>query len=381
MQAFLESFANKRISTSEDRLEETKRKKLAMKAEKLVELMMVSGIPTASGYEERIRFAEIDPIDRSANEKGLLTNAPQGQDIHGWDVNVAGVRTTSVKRHVRYHQHAVSVARFRTDIAPQLILRQEYIIRVKQAGKPEHYIGRRYEEFKLMHKQLRLELPGKILPPLPKKNSSDQTFSLYVDDSNSESSVSTQDIGAPDAYDNSQSSGIRSFFPGLLSAGNSASSPNGHKRNLSTASAQSARDRGRSPRPSVESPRPVMLYRETQRVSLRAALRNLLQNELVAQSTALIEFLTHDPIKLNEEEMTDIERRKEMDERRIEEQKQFYEIARKRAAELDVHMEKFRREIVERNGLTKLFQEIRVKNTIAELSPEYKKFVEWVRIE
>ena len=79
-----------------------------MKAEKLVELMMVSGIPTASGYEERIRFAELEVVDAGANEQGLLVNAPEGHAINGWDVNVAGVRTTSIKRTVRYHQHAVS---------------------------------------------------------------------------------------------------------------------------------------------------------------------------------------------------------------------------------------------------------------------------------
>lgn len=61
------------------------------------------------------------------------------------------------------------------------------------------------------------------------------------------------------------------------------------------------------------------------------------------------DFLTARPIKLNEEESGDIQRRKEMDEKRIEEQKQFYEIARQRAKELDVYMEKFRRDIVERS--------------------------------
>jgi hypothetical protein len=81
---------------------------LALKAEKLVELMMVSGIPTASGYEERIRFAEMEIVDRQANEKGLTMNTPSGHSINGWDVNVSGVRTTSVKRHLRYHTHAVS---------------------------------------------------------------------------------------------------------------------------------------------------------------------------------------------------------------------------------------------------------------------------------
>lgn len=109
----MESFANKNISSSEDRLEETKRKKLAVKAEKLVELMMVSGIPTASGYEERIQFSEIEVVERGANAKGLVANAPHGHEIQGWDVNVAGVRTKSVKRHVRYHQVAVKISQLR----------------------------------------------------------------------------------------------------------------------------------------------------------------------------------------------------------------------------------------------------------------------------
>jgi len=104
---FLESFAQKKISSSEDRLEDTKRKKLAIKAQKLVELMMVSGVPTASGYEERIRFEEIEVVDRSANESGLMANVPQGQEINGWDVNVAGVRMITARRHVRQHSHAV----------------------------------------------------------------------------------------------------------------------------------------------------------------------------------------------------------------------------------------------------------------------------------
>ncbi len=109
------------------------------------------------------------------------------------------------------------------------------------------------------------------------------------------------------------------------------------------------------------------------------------------------DFLTRDPIKPNEEEREDIEKRKLMDEKRIEEQKQFYEIARQRAKELDVYMERFRRDIVESSkssplrlksdtdklsdGLTKLFQEIRDKDKLEDLSVQYKKFAEWLRIE
>lgn len=68
---------------------------------------MVSGIPTASGYEERIQFSEIEVVDRGANEQGLLANMPEGHAIYGWDVNVAAVRVSSTRRTVRRHQHAV----------------------------------------------------------------------------------------------------------------------------------------------------------------------------------------------------------------------------------------------------------------------------------
>ncbi|KAH7076654.1 hypothetical protein BKA63DRAFT_287109 [Paraphoma chrysanthemicola] len=353
LQVFLESFASKDISSSEDRLEETKRRKLALKAHKLVELMMVSGVPTASGYEERIRFAEMEIVDRQANEKGLTMNAPSGHFINGWDVNIAGVRTTSVKKHLRYHTHA------------------EYLIRVKQGEDKDFYIGRRYADFVALHKRIRLELPGKVLPPLPRKNKKDgllQSSSVDDDDASSISSTSTQEP-ALDPYENSGGGGLRSYIFG-----------GGHKRN----SSQTSLGKTRSPRASGENlayKQPRKLYREEQRVSLRAFLRNFLQNERIAQSNAMAEFLTRDPIEINEEEMEDIERREEMDAKRIQEQKQFYEVARARAAELDIHMEKFRREIVEANGLTNLFAEIKAKNSIKELKPEYQKFAEWLRIE
>lgn len=355
VQVFLESFASKYISSSEDRLEETKRRKLAKKAHKLVELMMVSGIPTASGYEERIRFEEMEVVERGANDQGLIANMPEGNYINGWDVNVAAVRITSVKRTVRYHQHA------------------EFLMRVKQPDKPEYYIGKRFGEFAAMHKQLKTEMPGKVLPPLPRKNKSTTLASMTNDDDTSSvSSVSTVDTVNSDRNGSSRN---------LLS----------HRRLISNTSrlsvSASASPRGASPRASVSSSRAaspmptVRLHREDQRVSLRAFLRTLLQNPQIAESRAMTTFLTSKPVKLNEEEREDVENRKEMDARRLEEQQQFYEIARKRAAELDVYMEKFRRSIVESNGLSKLFAEVRQKETIQELSPEYQKFAEWLRIE
>ena len=53
------------------------------------------------------------------------------------------------------------------------------------------------------------------------------------------------------------------------------------------------------------------------------------------------DFLTKDPLTPKDDDVDDIMRRKALDERRMEEQKEFYEIARKRAAELDVYMEQY----------------------------------------
>lgn len=78
-------------------------------------------------------------------------------------------------------------------------------------------------------------------------------------------------------------------------------------------------------------------------MSLRAFLRSLLNNPQIAGTKAIQEFLTIQPITPKDEDVIDIARRKSMDEKRVEEQKQFYEIARKRAAELDVYMEEYGR--------------------------------------
>lgn len=83
------------------------------------------------------------------------------------------------------------------------------------------------------------------------------------------------------------------------------------------------------------------MWRENQRISLRAFLRTLLHNPQIAQTKAIQDFLTRDPITPRDEDIDDIVRRSEVDKKRVEEQKKFYEIARKRAADLDVYMEEY----------------------------------------
>ena len=209
-------------------------------------------------------------------------------------------------------------------------MNQEFILRVRREGKPDLFVARRYGDFAKLHKRLRTEFPGKPLPPLPRKNKSSMTTSWFGsadDEASSVSSVSTVGVSAVDEGYSS-----RNLTPG-----------NHHHRSLSRSSKRSLR----SPRASSEGSRETVLYREDQRVSLRAFLRTMLQNKRVAETKALEEFLTADPVTLNEEEKLDMQKRKGVDAVRIEEQKRFYEIARARAAELDAYMENFRRDIVE----------------------------------
>lgn len=346
LQVVVSSFASKDISTSNDRLEETKRKKLAVKARKFIELIMVSGLPTASGYEERIQFSDIEIVDSDAQDGGLVANAPSGNAINGWDINVAAVRTTTVKRRLRHHTHAVSLFGTHTRYIHTNMIKQ-FLIRVKEKDQPERYVGRRFGEFARLKKQLRIELPGRVLPTLPRKSHSHGLLSRGDDD---DDDADSSDSGKSETNSRSNQSAGSSFRSYLPFGGSST-----HLRPDSSSRTSLDSNRGKynntdnSSTSTSKLDAPRVLYREEQRVSLRAFLRGYLQNPLIAQTKAMRDFLSLDPIELNEEEMDDVARRIDMDQKRIEEQRRFYEIARKRAQQLDIHMEKFRRDIVERS--------------------------------
>jgi hypothetical protein len=184
--------------------------------------------------------------------------------------------------------------------------------------------------------------------PVPRKisNSSQSTTSgfLYAagltgepespSDASDNASVSSQSTTAPSEPSKPEARGHKKS----QSLGQALGVKNTNSKNASRASLD-------------ERPQPITLWRENQRVSLRAFLRALLADPQVAKSRAMQRFLLDDPIKLNEEERIDEDRRRAMDEIRLEEQRKFFEVAHQRARELDVYMESFRRDIVESSRL------------------------------
>lgn len=227
---------------------------------------------------------------------------------------------------------------------------------MRKKGELPFFVARRYGDFVNMHKKLRTELPGKILPAVPKKNKqSASTSGLFSGmlggstplDSDDTGSISSQSTAATRA-------GATLGVPGAPDAGSSATSSmrnlslkvKDHRRSASgnslgfaTPSSRSSADSRRPSAPSGADDETVILHRESQRISLRAFLRSLLGNPDIARSRTIDDFLTLQHIQLNDEDVVDIDKRRLADEKRLEEQKQFYEIARKRAAELDVFME------------------------------------------
>lgn len=111
---------------------------------------------------------------------------------------------------------------------------------MKRKGELEHFLGRRYGDFARLHKQLRIELPGKVLPPMPKKNKSNTTATGLFGrgggdgDESDASSVSSMSTMPP-----AEASGLRESMKNLT--------VRGHRRDLSTASSRNA-----SPRPSMD---------------------------------------------------------------------------------------------------------------------------------
>ncbi|RKF57190.1 PX domain-containing protein [Erysiphe neolycopersici] len=368
LQVFLQSFASKNISSSEDRLEETKRRKLSIKCQKLVELMMVSGIPTASGYEERIRFSDLEVVDSGAIDHGIMHTLPEGHYVNGWDVNIAGVRTVSGKRKLIHHQHT------------------EFILRVKRKGEPEYFIGKRYGDFDRLYKNIILQLPGKVIPSLPRKKRHNENTSVIVssllsgkpeNDASSISSMSTEGIPSNASVRSLKVDHRRMTLTSSKISISPRSSTDERLSDKLSNKLSLITSRGTN----VSDTTPIEYFREDQRISMRAFLRTLLSNEQISKSKAIHDFLSSNPICLTESDNHDISGRKLLDQLRVEEQKKFYEIARKRAIELDLYMEEFRRNIIESNGLSKLLQEVKDKPSIQDLSFQYRKFAEWLRIE
>jgi flagellar basal body-associated protein FliL len=88
------------------------------------------------------------------------------------------------------------------------------------------------------------------------------------------------------------------------------------------------------------------LAREKNRLTLRAYLHNLLNSPVIASSPVLRSFLMDGPIRLNQEEKTDILRREDADHVREEGKKRFDKEVKDRVEKLQQSMGHFKSDVV-----------------------------------
>lgn len=426
VQQFLEIWGEKDLSSSEDREEATKRKRIGNKLTSLIAIYMSSGLQTTNPNEKTAKISDTGTRSAtnsaiSAQEDGSagaksgvqnidpealareLSDAPHFSN--GIDINVVGAYMVRGKKKAAGLSNLGGLFPVSDDHA-------EFIIRSRMAH-PDHkhdepqdselnarlrsdmpviYVSRRFSDFQDLDNKLAKEFTKIELPRFPSKNKA--STSLSSNDPKSPTLDPEDDM----TLDNDDD---MVFYPEgdpvQLSPNAPASEPSGSsnfdiqqqflnlsmntkalfnkKQTPSTPPSQTANATNSQPA--------IKLIREKQRLSFRAYLRGLIAIPSIAKSQTLLEFLFRDQIrgKLTEEQQDDIARRRMMDIKRVEDQLEFLRLATARARDLEVHLTDFKQELMEPNGLQNIFMEIHTKATIQDLSPRFRLFLEWASVE
>jgi hypothetical protein len=120
--------------------------------------------------------------------------------------------------------------------------------------------------------------------------------------------------------------------------------------------------------------------REKDRLSLRAFLHRIAINPRLANSDVFLSFLHDQPIELSDEEREDMEKRKQIDKIRSEEEKKFRQEVDKQVEQLNEQLESLKQQVLVPGGLTELFNEIKKAENLQDLPSSLQKAFEWGKI-
>lgn len=389
VQVFYERFLERNISGTDDRDEATKRRRITGKASKWTILLMSAAIHVkgGEGSEEILRIAEQDRGRVIAAQERLRATTPGSKGVFSsasgagtFDVNVIGVRSVTTKKsrlgRTRHHD--------------------EFIIRTRRSSQPDVFVSRRYGDFGRLADTLRSEHPEEDMRRPPAKDRRQTTFAGHV--YASESSVDevkeqevvhspTTQISKMSLYDSDSLTGGESEGRSSLEAGpfsppqrpasipptRSVRGPSQNTKDLHTSVPSS---------PSLEAsvlPK-GSLAREKNRLTLRAYLRSLLCNPAISESPTLYSFLLSDPTALNHEEERDCVAREALDAVRDDEASRFNDEASRRVTELRAHLDAFKADLIQRDGLTRIFSTIKSTPKVEDLPQSYRALLSWGRI-
>ncbi|BGP17909.1 hypothetical protein JCM10213_003916 [Rhodosporidiobolus nylandii] len=347
LQPFVYSFVSRNISSSDDREADSKRKRIAGKVEKHLGLIMSAAIKLTEndGREEVVRIEDDGTMHTGlpasqdsgrgtppgfggvglggGRKRGQLTQAEKKDE--DFSINVVSVRNMVVKGRVRNKAH------------------EEFIVRTRRKGQPDVYVARRYGDFVRLAETLRKECIEEDVkgPPAKDRRSVEMRQA-------SPTSTSPRTSTSRDDTSSSSSSGATAVPPSSVSTFDPAHVPS--------------------------------LARERNRLTLRAYLRHLLANPVLAAASAFQTFLVESPIELSAREEQDVLIREEMDRIREQEARSFRAEVDERVEELEGYLRMFREELVKHDGLSRVFATIRQTERMEDLPIEYRKVIEWARI-
>ncbi|CAG8570623.1 576_t:CDS:10 [Paraglomus brasilianum] len=143
VQEFIGEFSKKNISTSATRDEATKRKKMAKQIVSHFTLLLNASTKTTLGKDESVTVESADSEEEDHYARGKKI-------LHGWELNVVGVRAYSEKGMLKEYFHA------------------EYLICVK-GPNANVVVARNYKQFRALYIKLKDQFPDANIPRLPRK--------------------------------------------------------------------------------------------------------------------------------------------------------------------------------------------------------------------
>ncbi|ORY93913.1 hypothetical protein BCR43DRAFT_558151 [Syncephalastrum racemosum] len=122
------------------------------------------------------------------------------------------------------------------------------------------------------------------------------------------------------------------------------------------------------------------LYREKDRLMLRAYLRRIVAKPKLARHPALFEFLTTDPIQLSDAEQKDVQDRIIADDKRAEQERLFRQEIDDRVVALNDLLEMLKKQVMQPGGLVNVIETIKATELLKDLPDSLRQAFEWGRI-
>ncbi|KAK4051758.1 hypothetical protein OIO90_004582 [Microbotryomycetes sp. JL221] len=337
LQPFVYSFVQRNISTSDDRDQLTKRQKVSSKFEKHLGLVMSAAIKLKEneGREEVVRVEDDGQIRNAL--PATQTNRYSHQQSHQTQSSIDSTNTKSMNSTTKEEEFSINVVSVRNFIVKGRVrnkTHEEFIVRTRQRGHQDVYVARRYGDFKRLADTLRAECIEEHVPSPPAKDRRSTDARVASPSSSPDPSPQLEPVDKRTSNQTQTSTG------GSIPA----------------------------------------LSRERNRLTLRAYLNQILKNNVLASTRAFQSFLIESPIELTTMELRDVEIREEMDKLREKELKSFKNQVDQRVGELEMYIREFREDMVEKDGLTRVFATIRETENVEDLPIKYLKVLEWARI-